>query len=64
MKGKGKTGPELAPLQAAKPLSDILGPLKLDPLTVADHRSEFLAQVGREPNLPAYVHRGLERLYN
>ena len=63
LRGKGKTGPALEPLQAGKPLSDILGPLKLDPLTVADHRSEFLAQVGREPNLPAYVHRGLKRLY-
>lgn len=65
LNGKGsKTGPDLEPLQAAKPLSDILGPLKLDPLTVADHRTEFLAQVGREPNLPGYVHTGLRRLYD
>jgi 5-methylthioadenosine/S-adenosylhomocysteine deaminase len=57
------TGPELQPLQASKPLSEILGPLKLDPLTVADHRDEFLEQIGREPNLPGFVAPGLRRLY-
>jgi 5-methylthioadenosine/S-adenosylhomocysteine deaminase len=61
--GGEPTGPELEPLQAAKPLSEILGPLELDPLTVADHRSEFLERVGAERNLPAFVAPGLARLY-
>lgn len=63
MRGRERTGPRLEPVQAAKPLSEILGPLELDPLTVADHRDEFLAQVARERNLPKYVPRGLKRLY-
>ena len=63
MNGGRPTGPELEPLRAAKPLSEILGPLQLDPLTVADHRSEFLTQIAKEPNLPGFVAPGLERLY-
>jgi hypothetical protein len=58
------TGPSLAPLAGTKagPLSDLLGPLKLDPLTVADDR-DFLDLIERERNLPKFVQQGLRGLY-
>ena len=59
----GSGGPGLTPFKAAVPLSEILGPLELDPLTVAGHRAEFLAQVKTQINLPKYVAPGLARLY-
>jgi cytosine/adenosine deaminase-related metal-dependent hydrolase len=59
----GSGGPNLMPLRASVPLSEILGPLELDPLTVADHSGEFLAQVRAERNLPSFVAPGLARLY-
>jgi 5-methylthioadenosine/S-adenosylhomocysteine deaminase len=57
-----RTGPDLGPLEAGPPLSEILEPLKLDPLTVADDR-DFLKRIAREPNLPEYVRSGLAKLY-
>ena len=58
-----RTGPELAVAEAAgPPLSEILEPLELDPLTVADDR-DFLATIDAEPNLPDYLAPGLRRLY-
>ncbi|HWN80998.1 MAG TPA: amidohydrolase family protein [Candidatus Udaeobacter sp.] len=60
---KSKTGPSRAAAKAAQPLSEILGPIDLDPLTVADHRSEFLAAVKAQKNLPDYIQQGLPKLY-
>jgi cytosine/adenosine deaminase-related metal-dependent hydrolase len=49
-------------LAAAEPLSTVLTPLTLDPLTVADDRS-FLTAIGNEPNVWADVKAGLPDLY-
>ncbi len=59
-----RTGPELAPpVQAAgPPLSEILEPLELDPLTVADDH-DFLDTIDGEPNPPDYLAPGLRALY-
>jgi 5-methylthioadenosine/S-adenosylhomocysteine deaminase len=59
-----RTGPELAPpMEAAgPPLSEILEPLELDPLTVADDH-DFLDTISAEPNLPTYLAPGLRSLY-
>jgi len=59
-----RTGPELAPpVEAAgPPLSEILEPLEVDPLTVADDH-DFLDTIDAEPNLPDYVAPGLRALY-
>lgn len=58
------TGPRRAPLRAAvsEPLSKILEPIALDPLTVADDEN-FLKEIGRQPNVPKAVREGLSRLY-
>jgi 5-methylthioadenosine/S-adenosylhomocysteine deaminase len=59
-----RTGPELVgPLEAGPPLSEILEPLELDPLTVPDDR-DFLDLIDEEPNLPAFVAPGLRALYS
>ena len=59
------TGPSLAATAeaeaAAPPLSEILGPLKLDPLTVAG--SDWLDRIDTERNLPERVAPGLHDLY-
>ena len=59
------TGPSLAANAeaeaAAPPLSEILGPLKLDPLTVAG--SDWLDRIDAERNLPDWVAPGLRDLY-
>jgi cytosine/adenosine deaminase-related metal-dependent hydrolase len=47
---------------AAEPLSSVLTPLTLDPLTVADDHS-FLVAIGREPNVWPDVKAGLPDLY-
>lgn len=47
---------------AAKPLSEILDPLELDPLTVADDDT-FLDRLARQRNLPEFVKQGLRELY-
>ena len=57
------TGPERALLRAASaPLSTILQPITLDPLTVADDPN-FLAEIASQPNVPEAVRNGLARLY-
>jgi len=59
------TGPVRAPraiAKAAPPLSDILKPVKLDPLTVADDPG-FLNQLTQQPNVPAPIKNGLSALY-
>lgn len=48
--------------RAAAPLSEIVAPLKLDPLTVADD-STFLDRIENQINLPDYVKTGLKKLY-
>ena len=55
------TGPTLE-TRAAVPLSDLLGPLKLDRLTVADDPG-WLELIDRERNLPTWVAPGLRQLY-
>jgi len=59
------TGPRRVPrviAQAAPPLSTILGPIKLDPLTVADD-ANFLDQMKLQPNVPKSITDGLMALY-
>lgn len=59
------TGPELAGpalAKAAPPLSTILKPLELDPLTVADD-STFLNMIAQQPNVPAPIRNDLSGLY-
>jgi 5-methylthioadenosine/S-adenosylhomocysteine deaminase len=57
------TGPDRqAPVAASVPLSTILQPIDLDPLTVADDPG-FLADIARQPNLPEAVRSGLSALY-
>ena len=48
--------------RAAVPLSELLGPLELDELTVADDET-FLARLARQRNLPPAVAEGLPALY-
>jgi hypothetical protein len=55
------TGPErMAAPQ--KPLSEVLGPIHLDPLTVADDPG-FLERVEAQPNVPDPVRKGIRDLY-
>jgi cytosine/adenosine deaminase-related metal-dependent hydrolase len=57
------TGPDhLVHRAAAQPLSKILQPITLDPLTVADDRN-FLAEIGKQPNVPEAIRSGLVELY-
>jgi 5-methylthioadenosine/S-adenosylhomocysteine deaminase len=56
------TGPELVTARAAAPLSTILQPIKLDPLTVADDPN-FLSEIASQPNVPVAVRSGLAQLY-
>jgi 5-methylthioadenosine/S-adenosylhomocysteine deaminase len=59
------TGPERAPralAKAAPPLSTILKPVRLDPLTVANDDT-FLDRIAQQPNLPAPLKSGLSGLY-
>ena len=61
------TGSERAPQLAARaaslpPLSEILRPIALDPLTVVDD-ADFLDEVAAQPNVPEAVRTGLRRLY-
>lgn len=48
--------------RAAAPLSQIVQPLPLDPLTVADD-PDFLDRIANQKNLPGYVKTGLPTLY-
>jgi hypothetical protein len=56
------TGPTRAPIPLASPLSEIVKPLDLDPLTVADDAT-FLSQIDRQLNLPDFVKTGLKAMY-
>jgi cytosine/adenosine deaminase-related metal-dependent hydrolase len=57
------TGPaRVAPKATTRPLSSILAPVKLDPLTVADD-PDFLAQIAAQPNIPKQVRTRLASLY-
>jgi hypothetical protein len=58
--GPKRVGPSRAAVAAR--LSDILGPIELDPLTVADD-SNFLKQIAAQPNLPKEIRQGLAGLY-
>jgi hypothetical protein len=56
----GLTAPDLT--AAAKPLSQLLEPLELDPPTVADD-NQFFSTLERQPNLPDAVKQRLPDLY-
>jgi 5-methylthioadenosine/S-adenosylhomocysteine deaminase len=56
------TGPLDRPQPSAPPISSLLSPIQLDPLTVADD-SGWLDAVSHEMNLPDYVTPGLRALY-
>ncbi len=58
------TGPRRPPIAAAAtpPLSTILKPIDLDPLTVADD-NHFLDAIEHQPNLPSPIKGGLRALY-
>jgi 5-methylthioadenosine/S-adenosylhomocysteine deaminase len=49
-------------LKSAKPLSEIIGPLELDRLTVADD-PHWLETIDNERNLPDWLAPGLRKLY-
>jgi hypothetical protein len=53
-----QTGPRLIAAGRAKPLSEVIGPLKLDRITVVDD-SDWLDMIDCEANLPACVAPGL-----
>jgi hypothetical protein len=46
----------------AVPLSAILGPVELDPLTVADD-ADFVNAIAQQANVPAAIRQGLAGLY-
>ena len=59
------TGPARAPhaiAKAAPPLSTVMKPVRLDPLTVADD-DKFLNLIAQQPNVPGPVKNGLSGLY-
>ena len=56
------TGPDLLAAAPAPPLSTILGPLGLDPLTVVDDKP-WLEEIGTQTNLPPFLREGLPKLY-
>ena len=57
------TGPDRVSLRAAAaPLSTILEPITLDPLTVADDPN-FLTVIANQPNVPDTIRTGLAHLY-
>jgi cytosine/adenosine deaminase-related metal-dependent hydrolase len=56
------TGPTRLATRGAAPLSQVLEPLVLDPLTVADDE-KFLDQIGMEKNLPGFIQSDLKTLY-
>jgi hypothetical protein len=67
----GEIGQSLRPLApmlaqppvAAVALEDILVPMELDPLTVADDPTKFFTQLTNQINLPDYVKKKLPKLY-
>jgi len=59
------TGPERVArgvARASQPLSKILKPIRLDPLTVADDE-DFLNAIEQQPNVPPPIRNGLRGLY-
>lgn len=58
-----RTGPTDRPAAAAAPISSLLSPMTLDPLTVADDET-FLDRVAAQQNLPPYLAPALRRLYS
>ena len=56
------TGPTRRAAETAKPLSQILQPLELDPLSVVDD-PDFLPALATQRNLPQFVKDGLSTLY-
>lgn len=57
------TGPDRVATRAASmPLSALLKPIELDPLTVADD-PDFLKRIAAQPNVPDAVRKGLSTLY-
>ena len=55
------TGPERHPrLTSRVPLSEVVKPMKLDPLTVADDE-DFLAQIAAQPNVPQPIRQEFQR---
>jgi 5-methylthioadenosine/S-adenosylhomocysteine deaminase len=57
------TGPKSTSARAAGvPLSQLIQPIALDPLTVADDPN-FLSEIEAQPNLPEPIRTGLARLY-
>lgn len=56
------TGPKRASVRTAAPLSTILQPITLDPLTVADDPN-FLVEITNQPNVPEPIRTGLALLY-
>jgi imidazolonepropionase-like amidohydrolase len=56
------TGPTLVAAAVTKPLSQLLKPLELDHLTVADD-PDFLMRIAAAKNLPAFLKTGLPTLY-
>jgi cytosine/adenosine deaminase-related metal-dependent hydrolase len=60
--GSGFTGASRAAARATAPLSTILEPMDLDPLTVADD-DKFLERIAAQNNLPAYVRSKLAAQY-
>jgi 5-methylthioadenosine/S-adenosylhomocysteine deaminase len=63
--GDAVTGPSDKPPPAAavKLISELLSPITLDALTVADDAT-FLQRVKTQVNLPGYIAPGLQELYN
>jgi len=60
--GRQRTGASAISGKGSEPLSSIVGPLQLDPLTVADD-PDFLHTVAGEKNLPAGLAAKLAQLY-
>ncbi len=60
--GRRPTGAMRVAVAPTKKLSEILAPVALDPLTVADDAT-FLASIKTQKNLPAFVRDGLPALY-
>ena len=60
------TGPSLAfrgaELEAGAPLSEILGPIDLDPLTVVED-PDYLKQLAAQPNVPSAIKDKLSEFY-
>lgn len=55
--------PMLAPPPTAGPLKDILVPMELDALTVADNPMQFFEDLNNQINLPDYVKKKLPKCY-